>query len=367
MNDEPKQAGEATPQGSVEPTPGELLAARRREMRLTVEQAASQLNLAPRQIQAIEENNFAALPGLASTRGFVRSYARLLKMDAEPLLARIAKEASPVEESIPLRRPLPSRPFVEARLTDVRPYSLKRGLFWVALCVVVVAIAAAAVVASRPGFLSGLPAPFGRTIEKPISEKTVVMPPAVGGQNSAAAAHPSAAALSSSEGVGGTDSSANVSGVGSVSPSQVGGASAPATSGAPPSDLASSRVTADQVSAPLAVTNSAHDAAVRPASAKEASALDHTASALPVERSANPPAGKLVFSLTENSWIQVRQADGKVLAAGVFKAGSTETIPVNGPASIVVGNVKGTKAEYNGQQVNLAVNAVNNVARLTLK
>src|SRR3569832_843273 len=76
------------------PRPGSQLAARREELGMTIEQAANQLNLAPRQVYAIESDNFAALPGKASIRGFIRAYAKLLKIDAAPLLTTKTNETS---------------------------------------------------------------------------------------------------------------------------------------------------------------------------------------------------------------------------------------------------------------------------------
>ena len=60
---------------------GTRLSAEREALGWSVEQVASQLNLAPRQIQALEQDNYAALPGIASVRGFIRAYAKLLKID----------------------------------------------------------------------------------------------------------------------------------------------------------------------------------------------------------------------------------------------------------------------------------------------
>jgi len=48
---------------------------------------ANSLKLNPRQIEALESGRFDQLPGYAFTRGFLRNYARLLKLDAGPLLA----------------------------------------------------------------------------------------------------------------------------------------------------------------------------------------------------------------------------------------------------------------------------------------
>jgi len=91
--------------------PGELLAARRHELRWTLEEVSQRLKLAPRQITALEANDFASLPGMASVRGFIRSYARLLELDPVPLLAMLSNEANPAIDPIILRRPLPSRGF----------------------------------------------------------------------------------------------------------------------------------------------------------------------------------------------------------------------------------------------------------------
>jgi len=105
---------EVTPEPVVElPTqlPGEILAARRQEMRLSIEEVSTRLKLVPRQIAALEANDFAQLPGLASLRGFIRSYARLLELSPEPLIAMLGNDADPSIDAIVARRPLPSPGF----------------------------------------------------------------------------------------------------------------------------------------------------------------------------------------------------------------------------------------------------------------
>ena len=51
---------------------------------------AQQLKFGARQLEALEADRFDELPGGTFARGMVRSYARLLKLDPEPLLARLA-------------------------------------------------------------------------------------------------------------------------------------------------------------------------------------------------------------------------------------------------------------------------------------
>jgi cytoskeleton protein RodZ len=69
---------------------GHELAAAREARGLALADVAQQLKFAPRQLEALEQERFDALPGATFARGMVRSYARLLKLDPEPLLARIA-------------------------------------------------------------------------------------------------------------------------------------------------------------------------------------------------------------------------------------------------------------------------------------
>lgn len=75
----------------VKKSAGGYLKSARESMGLSVEEVAHQIKLAPRQIIALEEDNYSALPGgLAVIRGFVRSYAKSLKVDPQPLIGMIS-------------------------------------------------------------------------------------------------------------------------------------------------------------------------------------------------------------------------------------------------------------------------------------
>jgi cytoskeleton protein RodZ len=69
---------------------GQELAAAREARGLALADVAQQLKFAPRQLEALEQENFETLPGATFARGMVRSYARLLKLDPEPLVQRVA-------------------------------------------------------------------------------------------------------------------------------------------------------------------------------------------------------------------------------------------------------------------------------------
>lgn len=118
--------------------PGEILAARREEMRLSIEEVSTRLKLAPRQIAALEENDFAQLPGLATLRGFIRSYAKLLELKPDPLIAMLANEPDPAIDTIVARRPLPSPGFNGRRYSPpTRHRSAARRLSGLAALIVI--------------------------------------------------------------------------------------------------------------------------------------------------------------------------------------------------------------------------------------
>jgi cytoskeleton protein RodZ len=98
-----------------EVTAGGILAAARAERGLSVAEVAQRLKFSLRQIEALEADRYEALPGAPFVRGMVRSYAKLLEIDAAPLLGSIERsvvagevEMLPHDMSVPLpadRRP----------------------------------------------------------------------------------------------------------------------------------------------------------------------------------------------------------------------------------------------------------------------
>ena len=69
---------------------GAELAAAREARGLGLPEIAQQLKFGVRQLEALEADRFDELPGGTFARGMVRSYARLLKVDPEPLIGRLA-------------------------------------------------------------------------------------------------------------------------------------------------------------------------------------------------------------------------------------------------------------------------------------
>ena len=69
---------------------GAELASARESQGLGLPEVALQLKFSQRQLEALEAERFNELPGATIARGMLRNYARLLKLDPDPLLERMA-------------------------------------------------------------------------------------------------------------------------------------------------------------------------------------------------------------------------------------------------------------------------------------
>ena len=151
--------------------PGKTLAAQREAMGWTVEQVADQLKLAVRQVVALEAGDYASLPSPAVTRGFVRAYAKIVKLDPVPLVAQIDLGATgPNTGSAPHRE----RP---ASFSEVRfPSHGKRSTLPLGMIAAgAVAVLAIAGIAYKFGVLPGMhhtPAPVATAPATPLATTT---------------------------------------------------------------------------------------------------------------------------------------------------------------------------------------------------
>ncbi|WP_345792847.1 RodZ domain-containing protein [Thauera sp. JM12B12] len=309
------------------PSPGVQLRRAREARGESIHEVAFALKLAPRQVEALEQDDFAALPGMAFVRGFLRNYARYLGLDAGPLLAavqRMGGEGSP--DLSPIRNAdgdLPSG-------GGGRSGSFPAGAVVLVLLVLLgtgwyfdwfrtePAASVETALEPAPNFA---PAPV-QPVEPPALMVPITTPesaPAVAGEG----AEPGVAAEA--------------------------GAPSPAS---PPPDGA----TPAQPAAPAS------------AAAVDAAAV--SAQPEPVEPAATPAvsaAGQLSFRFGGDSWVEVRDAAGAILYSGTNRAGSTRTVQGTAPFALVVGNSANVTLEHDGKPVDLAAHTRGSVARFTLR
>jgi len=78
---------------------GETLRAARRQQRRTLSDAAAETRVRETYLAALEEEEFSALGGDVYVKGFLRSYARYLGLDPDPLVAAYRREFERGEET----------------------------------------------------------------------------------------------------------------------------------------------------------------------------------------------------------------------------------------------------------------------------
>jgi cytoskeleton protein RodZ len=90
----------STADGAELEMPGKTLRETREAQGLTVGEVAGAIKFSPRQIEALERDDFDLLQGQTFLRGFVRAYARMLKLQPEPLLALLEQGMRPAQEQV---------------------------------------------------------------------------------------------------------------------------------------------------------------------------------------------------------------------------------------------------------------------------
>ncbi|MDZ5635434.1 helix-turn-helix domain-containing protein [Janthinobacterium sp. GMG1] len=304
---------------------GAQLKAQREALGWPVEQVADQLKLAPRQVIALEEGDMAALPNVAVVRGFVRAYAKVVRLDAAPLVAMIEVHPAPAQDpAAPVRREI-SATFSESRFPSMTQRSSNQTPLWIAGAVAVVV--AAAFGAYKLGYVPA--SLLSSHTEKETAhaevgpvETTLIKP----GQDLTPVQSPSVPLISVPPPPGNdTQTGAPASGVASVPAAAVPPAAAPATTAA--------------VTPPAAAATAA--AAVG--------------------------ANALVLKVEQDSWVEIRRPGSTPLISRMVKAGSTETFDITGPATLVVGKPGVVQATLRGAKLDLPTVAGGTISRVSIK
>ena len=320
-------------------TSAEQLAAVREKRGLGKGEVAQRLKLHPRQLDAIERGDWAALPGRAFVRGCVRSYGRLLGVDVEPLLQSIGgfAEAEEFKPTSTLAAPMP-----RGGSFGFDGEGKGSRLMWVVLGV-------AGVIAV--GLFFG---PDGG-VSKGSSWIGGSQPPA----SVSAAPAPAPAA--------GADRT--VSGAPLVPPPLVPAAGAAADGTAPPAapgvPAVAPPLTAAPPAQPVALAPPAPVALAPPAPV--ALAPPAPAALLPPAPAA-PPSPPIRVTVKQDVWVDVRQGDGKSVYMGTVKPGTPLEAKGVAPFSVTIGNASAAMLEFEGKPVDLKplTSSPNNIAKVKL-
>ena len=165
--------------GSVA-SPGKMLREARERLGLSVVDVADQIKFAPRQIEALEADNFQDLPEMAFVRGFVRSYARILHLDAAALLAALPQTDMAPVQLMPVSVEVP---FPDAYLPHRQNMVLLGAAVLLAMLVVAFAVWHFTTPPAQPGTTQvetpvSLPAEMQIIPASPVPEAEVIASPA---------------------------------------------------------------------------------------------------------------------------------------------------------------------------------------------
>ena len=284
---------------------GSVLASAREELNLSVADVARHLKLSPAQVEALEDGAYERLPGRVFVWGFLRNYAKLLGIDPQPLLRGI--ESQMPAAAIAEERP----PSPQVFMPHGQP---ARWPLYVALAAVVIV-----------GALAVYEFGFHEAPQPPESDSS--SPGATPGSDAIAEA-PSTARPS-----------------------------APAVAPASPTPSVT----------PMSATAvpSASVSQTRPAQGQSGSAAIPTGDQ---SKSAVRTGGReLYFRFDQESWVEIRDRNDKVIFSKLNRAGSEERVSAAPPLKLVVGNARGVRLSYDDQAVDLAPHTGVTVARLTLE
>lgn len=309
---------------------GELLRAERLARGLSIEDVARQLRLAVRQVTALEEDDYDKLAGGTFARGFVRNYAKLLQIDAAPLLQQL-------DQSLP-----PPAPQTITYQTEGVPFPSKQksgsrnliiaGVIILALLLLIYEIyrgneANIANMGKQPSVSSETGAGTEEATEPPQFQSPDVIPNSDAGSPAEEAT------------AGKQESTAQLSVPASVLPPPLARQAAPATAVPEPANTVSPR------------------SASQPANTTVASPA--------VNAGAN--GIRLIFA--GESWTEVKDGRGRLLLSRINSRGTEHVLQGTPPFFLTIGNAAEVKLVYNSKPVDLApyTNAFGGTARLSLE
>jgi cytoskeleton protein RodZ len=284
---------------------GATLREKRIAMGLSVADVAAQIRLAPRQIEALEADDMAHLPELPFVRGFVRSYAKLLHLDEQPLLATLP---DPHAVSGRIEPEFVGVPF------NMQKLSSRQNRIWLYATALIALIAIVFVL-----WHFATPKAVGKAPASDVMESTIALPPE---------ALPESAVPES-------DTSADQPG------SAVAASVSPAVVELP---VLKSATTLVQSAKPAEVTKEKVPAA-----------------------QLAPTRLRIVFDA--ESWTEIKDATGRLMSSKLNLAGSELNLNGQAPYELVIGNARFVRLYRRGKQVDLDkyINSTSEVARLTLE
>lgn len=307
----------------------------------TQQDAATKLRLMVRQVEAMEAEDYAALGQPVFARGFVRNYAKLLGMDPEPLLNRMAESgAVPAEKA-------EAEPYAAPSSQVVSPILI--GILAVLVLMLAIPVAVyfwlnsgeveTAIESVEPA-VKVQPAPQTAINAQPVASSTLPPP-----------AEPGTAALEPASTPALTPSVGQQTLPGAVPPSAPVAAAQPEAAPLPPK--------AEPAQQPVAPRPELLPAPLPDAPTPEVQ-----------ENPYLPPNFRnksIRLQFDQDAWVQIKDGNGRTIHSTLSKAGSTVDLIGKPPFEFVVGNAANVRMTYSGRPFDIKPYIGETVARFTLE
>lgn len=290
--------------GATQQSIGADLRAARLARGETTADVAHQLCLRESYIQAIEAGDFTELPGVVYAVGFLRSYARYLRLDADGLIQRFKEEVSEIPPPADL-------PFFEPSTESRVP---RGGLVAFAILLAVLAYAGWYYLSTRDMTMADLVPAVPEHFAGLLSGPERAAPPA-----------PSPSDVNGLEPPGPGDSADSASN------------DEAAVDGAPPApDQLSDQSTAGSASSTAPEATRALQG--QPGEGTPASDGAASSGAAPQAMGEDYVESRITLRATGDSWVQVRAADDTLLMTRIMRAGDTYRVPNQTGLKLMTGN-----------------------------
>jgi cytoskeleton protein RodZ len=308
---------------------GGVIEAARIVKNMTQQDVSNALRFSVKQIDALENNAFGLLPDAMITRGFIRNYARLLEIDAEPLLASYRASVSTETDKViavkssmrPVQLTKDSQPWLKYILASILVlFFLLAWLFYVDYMPKQTAVAPEKTIELSP---EAAPA-----VTQPLPE--IALP---------AAQREADAELAAANVVEGTTAVTVVQTTEAKSPDG----------------------TAAHVDSKPALQS------VQQSSSSQQLAVHQTTTALQPSHAPVAAAKSVNLAFTAQTWVSVMDKSGKLVYEKMSNNGDKETVNGMPPFNLVIGNASATKLSFGGKDIDLTAYTKNNVARITLE
>jgi cytoskeleton protein RodZ len=354
---------------------GTLLRATREAQGLSIGDIANRLRMGVKQVSALENGDYSALPTGTFLRGFVRNYAKTLHLSTDEVLAHLEKDHASA-------RPLKATPVVVPAQQNIKVPTpggeLATPSARIAISGLVVCLLFGAVwywwvyvrphraEGGRPPITVAAPAVIDNAVSVPLRPPDIA--PALGpvlepGNSAAWEAEKPAGLAVVPPALAPAPTPLPVP-VPSTSPGANGKSPSPTTT-TTPAAVAPAKLPSPSIAAPSPTAtgpNSGTNAAGQ-ISAASAASKSPAASAAP----AKSASSVLGFTFSGESWVEVVDGSGKTVLSKRFRAGDAEEVAGRPPFSVVVGNAQVTRMAVNGREFDLTPHSKFSVARVAIK